>query len=101
MAVEGAGAMGILYAVGGAITGGAIMYFFKKYTDQSDDQAKALPVVTKSIEILTDCIGKMSKSIEELYESRNRHNIDIAEINMLHRVLKCAEKVITPGDTGK
>ena len=89
-----------IYAVGGAVAGGAIMYFFKKYTDQSDDQAKALPVVTKSIEILTDCIGKMSKSIEELYESRNRHNIDIAEINMLHRVLKCAEKAAKGDNQG-
>jgi len=100
MAAEGAGVVGVLYAVGGALAGGAIMYYFKKYTDQSDDQAKALPIVTQSIETLTRCIDNISKSIDELYESRNKHNIEIAEINMLHRVLKCAEKVAKGDNQG-
>lgn len=82
----------MLYGVGTMILGGGIVHAFNKYIARSDSQERTLPVVTQSIETMTKCIESMNASIKELCESRDKHNVELAEINTMHRVLKCADK---------
>ena len=69
--------------------GGGIVHFFKRYTENSDNQEKTLPVVAQSIQTIAECMESMKKNIQELYESRRQHDIEIAKINVLHEVKKC------------
>ena len=83
----------LLQTVGGMVIGGGIVHAFKRYTENSDNHDKTIPVVSKAIQTIEESICKMNASVKELYESRDKHNVQIAEINMLHRVLKCVDKV--------
>jgi phage shock protein A len=82
-----------LWCVGGMTVGGAVVHFFKRYTDNADQQEKTLPVIAQTIKTLTECMDELKRNIDELYVSRNAHNVELAQINTLHKVLKCIDKV--------
>lgn len=88
----------LVYGVVGAVIGGGLTHFFKRKTEQLDEQAVSLPTIAQSIHMIKDATESIKKNIEELYESRNAHNVQLAEITTLHRVLNCIDKAPQRGN---
>lgn len=77
---------------GGVFTGSITVWLCKKYIKDTDLNTKTLPVVTQSIEMLTNCMTTMKENIKELMESRNEADKRLERIDTIHEVLGCIDK---------
>lgn len=76
-----------------AITGlanlGGVMVLIRKYTGQVDEHNKVIPALTESLKTINETLKVTSKSLEELYASRNSHEVEITRIKTTHKINGC------------
>jgi len=73
----------------GAANIGSIIFFVKKYVAKVDKTDDTLPSLIATLESTKRAMDQHARSIEELYSTRNNHNIKLARIETIYRLRGC------------
>lgn len=68
---------------------GAMAALVKVYASKVDKQADVMPAMAESLKTVSKTLEATGQSLQELYESRNAHALDIERLKMTHRLRGC------------
>lgn len=85
-------AIGLIF--NGATNIGSIVFFVKRYVSKVDKTDETLPVLVSTLESTRAAMDQHALGIEELYNTRNAHEIKLTKIEMLHEIRGCNHGVI-------
>jgi cephalosporin-C deacetylase-like acetyl esterase len=71
---------------------GAVAFMVKHYTDKVDKQGEITPKLEQSICTIDKAIESITRSVDELYTSRNKHDQELTAISTLHEFRGCKRR---------
>lgn len=73
----------------GAANIGSIVFFAKRYVSKVDKTDETLPVLVATLESTKKAMDQHARSIEELYNTKNSHEIKLTKIETIHKMRGC------------
>jgi len=68
---------------------GAMAALVKVYASKVDKHAELVPAMAESLKTVAKALETTGQSIQELYNSRNSHALDIERLKMTHKLRGC------------
>lgn len=87
----------IAVAMSGLSQLGSTAFLIKKYMSRVDKDAETIPTLVATLEANKLAMTTIAANQTELFNSRNKHEKEIAEINMMHDLLECRKQIQRSG----
>lgn len=79
----------------GIVNIGCLVFLAKRYMSKVDKTDETLPALVATLKSTKEAMDKHAKSIEELYNTRNIHEIKLTQIETIHKLKGC-DKGLNP-----
>ena len=87
----------IVVAMSGLSQLGSTALLIKRYMTKVDKDGETIPMIVATLEANKLAMTAQASSLVELFNSRNKHEKEIAEINLMHEWLECKKQIQRSG----
>jgi hypothetical protein len=92
--------LGVIFAIAFSALSqlGSTAILVKRYMTKVDKDGETIPTLVASLDAYKLAMTTIATNQTELFVSRNKHEKEIAEINLIHEMLQCKKQVQRSGE---